>query len=979
MVTLYCDVEYASKEKVETTLWTMHVMLNSAYRKVRDKYEKQQKMVTKRSIEKLYETFIKTLQMFYKAHLQRLCAVYPDLPELQRLVVGGVVDRFEGFRDTARIDAVAAGVKKQVLTSAYLTLNYLGDLWRYRTQLKHAERRKYDAALAYYRLATDLDPRSGYAYHQMGVIFLEQDKHFDIVYHFYRSLAAEEPHPNAAKNLESEFNRVLKASASPRGQGPHQALQDWVVRLQAHFYLGKTFSQHAELEDEVLHRLGLAVKAHDFVAGLLKIALINICAYQVAKERITGRVFRQADGMYMTDVHTAEWTAEKSQTCQFTLRLNIRTIHAVLLQLQPELLELVDHMKSATESSKASTVTSSTKDGSQFSALISDALPLLRVYMTWLCKYRTDIVQFEPHLRPHVEQMYESLSTVLSSLFEVLRLNPRMHPVPYLFPEDMEALGLKALSGPAIPPACLLGNDPITRTPKSRPEEAGKQEFALDDISFTRALDITTCGFVLADDQEFPLAITETRTTDGHFLVKVAYLGRANPPSPAAAATQVDTIYASRAPAVAGLAAVLGVQQTSGVAAGTLTEPALSAKTPTYAGAAKGFAEALTLHGEQQLSPFTKPTGSVCPPQLVEEANYAVDHDTRMNDLVNGLVEPSESDVTEAVQGQNESSYGMHTATARDVFGSAVPSTSPGMTPAPVGLNGHPWGWNSVTEPAPHHRGISSSSTRDAWPPAGAPLQPASNRNSSGGVSQHGLTNTNNPFGPIGGTSGHQAAPGSTYSSGQGSWGHARQHSYGTGGISTTAGNAGQASYGYAASTNNPWNQSSSKFSSIQDILGAQLGALVPGSTGARPLASTPAPNRPAVPSSFASTNFSGATSSLPPVNSPWGIPNRSAVGSNNDPGPISRPPASNDTSRPSSNASGSGVGSSTWRRNNGTVPDPVSKPPRSGPNSGPTTPGLSAAPANGTSTASMQQPVQGQTRDAAYEAMLRKLQKPKS
>lgn len=290
MVILYCDIEYASKEKVENTLWTMHVLLNTAYRKVKEKYEKLQQVVTKRSIEKLYDGFIKTTQLFYKTHLQHFCARYPDLPELQRLVSGGAVDKFEGLRDTARIDAVATGVKAQVLTSAYLTLIYLGDLWRYRTQLRHRERRKYDASLAYYRLATDLDPRSGYAYHQMGVIFLEEEKHFDIVYHFYRSVAAEEPHPNAARNLGSEFHRVRQSTASVRGQGPHHALQDWIVRLHAHFYGGKEFAQHAELEDEVLHRFGLAVKANDFVDGLLKIALINICAYQVAKDKITGNV-----------------------------------------------------------------------------------------------------------------------------------------------------------------------------------------------------------------------------------------------------------------------------------------------------------------------------------------------------------------------------------------------------------------------------------------------------------------------------------------------------------------------------------------------------------------------------------------------------------------------------------------------------------------------------------------------------------------
>ena len=285
--TIWLDIEYASKEKVELALWNTHISLNSAYRKVKEKYQKSQRVVTKRNIEQVYEKFLKVTQGFYIGYLQRLCARYRDLPELQRLVQGGIVEKID-VKDKDCIDATACGIDKQVLASCHLTLVYLGDLRRYRTQLRQPDRRNYDASLAYYRLANDLDPRSGYGYHQMGVILLEQEKHFDIVYHFYRSLAAEQPHPNAAKNLEFEFKKVLQSAASPRGQGAHRALQDWVVRLHAHFYRGLDFPQHAELEDEVLHRLSLAVKAHDFGEGLLKMSLINICSYQVAKVKIAG-------------------------------------------------------------------------------------------------------------------------------------------------------------------------------------------------------------------------------------------------------------------------------------------------------------------------------------------------------------------------------------------------------------------------------------------------------------------------------------------------------------------------------------------------------------------------------------------------------------------------------------------------------------------------------------------------------------------
>lgn len=287
--TLWLDIEFASKVKVEHSLWTTHIALNAAYRKVKEKYQKPQHAATKHKIERFYDKFLKVTQLFYVGYLQRLCARYRDLPELQRLVRGEVVEKID-VEDKDRIDAVANGIDKQVLASCHLTLIYLGDLWRYRTQLKQPDHRNFDASLAYYRLANDLDPRSGYGHHQMGVILLEQGKHFDIVYHFYRSLAAGQPHPNAAKNLSYEFSKVAESAASPKGKEPHRALQDWIVRLHAHFYSGQEFAQHAELEAEVMHRLSLAVKAHDFVDGLLKLCLINICSYQVAKDKIAGNI-----------------------------------------------------------------------------------------------------------------------------------------------------------------------------------------------------------------------------------------------------------------------------------------------------------------------------------------------------------------------------------------------------------------------------------------------------------------------------------------------------------------------------------------------------------------------------------------------------------------------------------------------------------------------------------------------------------------
>ncbi|KAB5570537.1 hypothetical protein GE09DRAFT_711026 [Coniochaeta sp. 2T2.1] len=942
---VWLDIGYGSKEKIETSLWTTHVSVNAAYRKVKDKYEKSQHMVTKRKIEGLYDKFLKTSQGFYKGYLQRSCARYRNLPALQRLVDGGIVDKLEGLGEGDIVDAVATGIEKQVLASCHLTLIYMGDLWRYRSQLRHRqpERRDFRPALAYYGLANDLDPKSGYAYHQMGVVSLEQEKHFDIIYYFYRSLAAEQPHPTAAKNLETGFKRVLQSTTTPQGQGPHRVLQDWVVRLHAHFYRGKEFPQHAELEDEVVHRLGLAVKAHDFADGLLKLVLINICAYQVAKDKITN-----------------EWTPEGSQSCQFTLLLNIRTLFAILREMEPDLSNMVETMRTSPSAPNGTAKKGSTEEGNEFNPLLTAALPLLRIYMTWLCMYRSDIVEFESYLRPYILHMYKSLSVVLSSLFEILARHPGLKPVPLLFNEDMETRGLKALNGPAIPIQCLLGVDSISCLPKSRGEESGSENIKADEISFTRALDITTCGVTLTDDPVFPLDIS--LSPGGSHMARVTYQagGKKRSP-PSASAGVVAMSYPSPGMAAVDLATALSVRPSPTVAATNVARGPVPAVTTNLDGLTNGFTDALRL-----------PLVSPLPPQLAEESNYAVDHDSRMNELVNGLVEPSESDPSEAAPAKNETSYDMHTGTARDVFASAIPSASPGLTPTHNGVPSLPWAWGPVAQPMAHQRNISSGDSRNAWSSAAALAEPFSNRNSTSVVPANGNTPTDNAF---------AAASNAQYASGQRTftdpttsslWQHSHQHSSGVKSTSTPVGLPGQTFYGSAANANNPWSQGSSKFSSIQDILGAQLGALVPGF---HPVASTSTPTAAAVPSSFASTNFSGNTSSLPPVNSPRGLPNKQAVNAHPKPMGKRTPPGLSTTSRP--NSTGNGVsGYTSWRQDNAIAPKvPPCRQPTS-PSNGPSS-RFRTGTASIAATMAVQPP---QERDQAdYNAMLRKLQRPKS
>lgn len=281
---MWADFQYAADQKVEAALWQTHIILNSVYRKLLNKLSSPQQAVLKHQLEKVYKGFLKTSQFFYKGYMQRMCARY-KMPELERIARGAQLNIMD-VPPEERIDAVAAGIGQGIISSCHHTLTYMGDLSRYRSlYLPHG--RNFDICLTFYSLANDLMPDSGYGYHQMGLVFLEEKKHVEIVYHFYRALAAVKPHPNASSNLEVEFRDLLRRDP-PRARNPYDAFTFWFVRLHAYYHRGEHFTQRAELEEEVLHRFKLALKADDFGPTLLKMVLINICAFQIAQDKISG-------------------------------------------------------------------------------------------------------------------------------------------------------------------------------------------------------------------------------------------------------------------------------------------------------------------------------------------------------------------------------------------------------------------------------------------------------------------------------------------------------------------------------------------------------------------------------------------------------------------------------------------------------------------------------------------------------------------
>ena len=275
---VFHDLDFAEQNQVEKALWTSHILINNIYRQVSKNLPQDMKAKI-RSVENQYNRFITTSQLFYKGYIQRLSQRY-NIESLHKIASAVEVEHGPQ-QDT--INSMPPDTRARVLRSVQETLTYLGDLARYRSQLRPSNREN-QSAVTYYSLAHDLAPDRGNALHQIGVTYLESDKHLDVVYYFFLSLARTTPHPNAQRNLEAK----LKAAQSNRAtatssQSTQPILEGRVVQLFANYMTNPSFSGRDELEKTVLARLEQFLQAPHSTQVIVKIALVSMGAYYYAK------------------------------------------------------------------------------------------------------------------------------------------------------------------------------------------------------------------------------------------------------------------------------------------------------------------------------------------------------------------------------------------------------------------------------------------------------------------------------------------------------------------------------------------------------------------------------------------------------------------------------------------------------------------------------------------------------------------------
>lgn len=514
-----------------------------------------------------------------------------------------------------------------------------------------------------------------------------------------------------------------------------------------------------------------------------------------------------------TNPFLAEWTAAGSRSCQFILGFNIRTIHVIATVLRTEILSLNNQQRDVPN-----------EDGSRkFNSVADAGLPLLRIYMTWLCAYRTDVVTFQEHLEPHIGDMYKTLSQALSGLFELLAEDKVYNmTTPCLLPEDTQTLGLRCLNDPNLPIACRLCVDPVTHTLKPRIEEQDDQDLKPDDISFIRSLDIAVCAMTLSRDSAFPFVMSTVAPYSTPFL-RLDFLeeGKELSNGHARFSHRIDPTTA-----VGSLTTMFSDLHASPIEAGM--EPAQH-NYSVNAGKQRAVAGGPSVAAPRRnVAPARDQHSAPVPPKVTTDLESAMDR--QLSDLVNTLLAPPKSPPKETAHGQDETSYGMHSDTAQDVFGLAATAVSPG--PGSSTKKSFPTlPWDYFFTPSSRKSGLAEHGPKDAWNNAPCP-DPTRVGSAANDVTIQGSERLADPFSPD--LRNYYPAIGPEYS---------KHQAFGK---QEPAFNGATRQLFAGRNPSNVWNGS--------------VDSQMPGSA---------APER----SPFSSTTFSGNLSSLPPVNSPWGLP----------------------------------------------------------------------------------------------------------
>jgi hypothetical protein len=297
--------------------------------------------------------------------------------------------------------------------------------------------------------------------------------------------------------------------------------------------------------------------------------------------------------------------------------------------------------------------------------VLAHLLPMLRVYMTWFASQRGAIFSSPEAAGGLVSAMLQSLARVLTLLCAEATEHKGLASYPFLLWEDLETRGLQPLGFDQVPEACRCycdenGAIKARQEPQVADAEVNKQGLA-------RLLDVLRAGYFLAEDTTAPLV---------HRIVDDALVFESTVHQPGFKMNAVETKAYPM-------------------------EHAESAATNQHIQSGPGLLES---HEAPPNCPGPQPNDTT----WSDFSNGDDATNNRTENTVMSMLTPFLKPPTPQLAGHNstasETSYGLHSATAEDVFGSIAAQRSPGGTILPTTFEQLPWDWLHTPTPSKGNR-----------------------------------------------------------------------------------------------------------------------------------------------------------------------------------------------------------------------------------------------------------------------------------
>ncbi|KAK4575054.1 hypothetical protein LTR86_000906 [Recurvomyces mirabilis] len=514
--------DFAHAEEHQVRLWQAHTDGRRYFRKPLSELRKQGagRAVEARQLAKLYKEWIKASTRFYREYVLQLSTTFGGIPELEA-VAHKVKSDHAG--ESSRV-LLSPEEHKLVLTACHQVLIYLGDLARYRATDQLDSKQEWGPAIGFYDLAHTLLPTSGHGQHQQAVVALERRAHLAALYHLYRSVLADDPHPAAVNNLKLEFGKVNAAwdkqelipKLAPNDpEAPKHNLTGWFVRMHSVCAKGEVFSSHAELEREVLSQFSAIIRkdSNIFESTVIRMVMINLAAQYHA-----GLLFQEKQGN----------NSDKEQQAFFYyFRLNIKT-YTVLLQAFHDNVQALPKVV-AEDDELSLKLTPSTRR----------LLPVLRLYSSWLtCNLHLVAgLGADAFLGDSIDNLWTTYARAVDVLanediFGIWALDE--YGTAYMFEEDVDTIAFSPLqnSQQTVWRNWKVGSDAL----KPKFSDAGVERMPQDEEMLARVKGLLEDGSKLAHEvEEAPIGIVGDRIYYGQALtaaIAAAEEAKNRPPDP---------------------------------------------------------------------------------------------------------------------------------------------------------------------------------------------------------------------------------------------------------------------------------------------------------------------------------------------------------------------------------------------------------------------------------------------------------------